>query len=160
MKVADFGSIRANWTGKIAQMAVIALAATTPIAAAHGRSTSTLPILDFYCEYGDKDPSRRQSEGFNFSFKPDIPYDFIDMFGFGHSISSTSVTPDQVVQQMVALNDSAHPTRTESFGVIVMDRRTMKFRRQIYSIDQKTRDQKVEMDRSGQCTPVKPRAAK
>jgi hypothetical protein len=156
MKILDIGSITAHWSSKIAQMAVVALAAIMPASAAPAKS----PATDFYCEYGDKVASKKQSAGFNFSFQPDVPYDFIDMFGFGHSIRSTVVTRDQVVEQSIMMDDSTHLSRAESFGLIVMDRRTMKFQRQIYSVDQKTLDRKLEMDRSGQCTPVKPRAAR
>jgi hypothetical protein len=156
MKILDIGSITAHWLSKIAQMAVVALAAIMPASAASANS----PATDFYCEYGDNVASKRQSSGFNFSFQPDVPYDFIDMFGFGHSIRSTTVTRDQVVEQSVMMTDNTHPSRAESFGLIVMDRRTMKFRRLIYSVDQQTHESKVEMDRSGQCAPVKPRAAR
>jgi hypothetical protein len=73
---------------------------------------------------------------------------------------SAAVTPDQAVEQTVMMNDSIHPSHAEAFDVTIMDRPTQKVRRLIHKVDQKTRDRKVEMDRSGQCTPVKPRAAR
>jgi hypothetical protein len=141
-------------------VAWFALAAMVLVTAVPARSMTAAPFLNFYCAYGDTGASKAQSEGFNFSFQPDVPYDFIDMFGFGHSIRSTTVTQDQVVEQSVMMNDSIHPSRAEVFDVTVMDRQTQKFRRLIYKVDPKTRDRKVEMDRSGQCTPVKARAAR
>jgi hypothetical protein len=150
-----------DWrTPALSVVASFALAAMMLVTAAPARSAAAAPFLNFYCAYGDKGASKIQSEGFNFSFQPNVPYDFIDMIGFGHSIRSTTVTRDQVVEQSVMMNDGTQPSRAEAFDVTIMDRQTLKFRRLIYKVDQKTRDRKVEMDRSGQCTAVKPRAAR
>jgi hypothetical protein len=156
MKLADIGSITAYSPREIAQLAAAFLAIATPAAASSEKPAPATPFLDFYCEYGDKSASKVHPEGFNFSFKPSVPYDFIDMFDFEHSIRATTVTPDQVIEHRILMNDSKHPSRAEVFGVIIMDRKTLNFRRIIYKVDLKTQKDQLEMDRSGLCKPAKP----
>jgi hypothetical protein len=161
MKIADTGKFTALRACKIVQLAAASIAIAVPLAASSGKPAPAARFLDFYCKYGDKGDkiaSKAHSEGFNFSFKPSVPYDFIDMFGFGHSIRTATVTPDQVVEQSVLMNDSKHPSRAEIFDVTTMDRKTLKFRRIIYKVDQRTFEHTVDTDRSGQCSPVQPRA--
>lgn len=107
--------------------------------------------LDYRCEYTSADPKKGEERWRNFFFDPGIPYDFIDMFAFDHTIRTTVVTDDQVVKQWMLFDNASQPDRPTAISFTGLNRHNLAFRPHTARTDPRTRERKVASDRSGLC---------
>jgi hypothetical protein len=114
------------------------------------KATKAGSTLEYRCEYSDKS-LQREERVWNFYFDTGLPYDFIDMVAFGHTIRTTVVTDDQVVEQRMSFENANQPDRLTAISFIVLNRRDLSIRRHTERVDLKTRERTIESDRSGVC---------